>query len=646
MPRSEFTLAATALALAALMAGALAVTPGHWLLVLLALACGLAWLCRCRSLSWRHGGALLLLLLALAAGSSWRSQASPPQRDPLLAVLNDASMEAPQQIEAVLLADSRTLGERCQALLAVERVNGRPVSGRTELQIQPCEQGLEQGWRIAAEGRLRQPAPAAHPLVPGAAERLAAQGVHTQFRAEAFRLLSQQWTPLADARRRIAAQLQRWAGPREGSLLAALVLGSAQVSVPSELRDAFRVAGLSHALAASGFHLSVLLGTTLALVRSFPVAVRLGGGGLAMASFLALAGGQPSVVRAVLMGAAALLIREGGGRSRPLGVLLITLVLMLLIHPAWARSIGFQLSAAATAGLVISAGPIEAWLAERVPRGCLGWLPAALSVPLAALLWTLPLQLLHFGSTPLYALVANLLAAPLLAPLTLAAMALALTLLILPAGLAALLLPWLIWPVAKLAGLLIALVLWISTWPYAQLLTGRPQPWVVLLLLLGLLPWCLPALARLRWRALPLVLLAVIVQASVQLKDGLVVVGQWGRHWVLARHQGRAALVSSHGDGLSCALARRLSEAHGHRRLDWVAVLDPVASSQQRCWRSLARTVLAEHQGQSPLQPGQRLASAGLELGAEVDAVATRALWLRAGAQRLRLQRATGRPLQ
>jgi hypothetical protein len=42
MPRSEFTLAATALALAALMAGALAVTPGQWLLVVLALACGLA----------------------------------------------------------------------------------------------------------------------------------------------------------------------------------------------------------------------------------------------------------------------------------------------------------------------------------------------------------------------------------------------------------------------------------------------------------------------------------------------------------------------------------------------------------------------------------------------------------------------------
>ena len=62
-------------------------------------------------------------------------------------------------------------------------------------------------------------------------------------------------------------------------------------------------------------------------------------------------GGQPSVVRAVLMGASALFIRESDQRSRGVGVLLLTLILMLLFRPAWAHSIGFQLSAAATAGL-------------------------------------------------------------------------------------------------------------------------------------------------------------------------------------------------------------------------------------------------------------------------------------------------------
>ena len=85
----------------------------------------------------------------------------------------------------------------------------------------------------------------------------------------------------------------------------------------------------------------------------------------------------------------------------------------------------------------------------------------------------MPLQLLHFGPTSLYAPVANLLTAPLLAPLTLSAM-----------GLAVMALPYsllvvLAWHVQQLAGLLIALVHWISHWPAAQLLTGHPKPWVV-----------------------------------------------------------------------------------------------------------------------------------------------------------------------
>ena len=108
-----------------------------------------------------------------------------------------------------------------------------------------------------------------------------------------------------------------------------------------------------------------------------------------MAVFLALAGGQPSVVRAVLMGAAALLIRERGSRVQSLGVLLSSLVVMLLLNPAWARSIGFQLSAAATAGLVLSAQPLEQWLLQHGSQRCsqrwMTVLAPALSVPMAAL---------------------------------------------------------------------------------------------------------------------------------------------------------------------------------------------------------------------------------------------------------------------
>ena len=103
-----------------------------------------------------------------------------------------------------------------------------------------------------------------------------------------------------------------------------------------------------------------------------------------MALFLALAGAQASVVRAVLMGAAALLIGESGHRSRQLGVLVITLVAMLLANPAWGRSIGFQLSAAATAGLLISADPLEQWIVLHWPQ-FLHRLAPAFAIPLAAL---------------------------------------------------------------------------------------------------------------------------------------------------------------------------------------------------------------------------------------------------------------------
>ena len=137
-------------------------------------------------------------------------------------------------------------------------------------------------------------------------------------------MLNRPWTPIADLRRQIADRLQAAAGAERGGVLAALVLGSAQVQLPDELRQAFRVAGLSHALAASGFHLSVLLGAALAVGRCLGRSLRLALAALALLIFLLCAGAQPSVVRAVLMGATALLIRESGERSRGFGAVSYT----------------------------------------------------------------------------------------------------------------------------------------------------------------------------------------------------------------------------------------------------------------------------------------------------------------------------------
>ena len=631
------------LMLAAQLGAALSQGIQHWCVLLVGLAGSVVLICRRFALPGWKLFVLVVVLCGLLLRSSTGQEAMPTPLDPLQLVPSDSDQK-PLVIEGRAIADAPVRRGRCQALLQVNHLSGQVRDGRTELVVDPCFQMLRKGRLVRAQGQLVTPAIANHPLLPNPAKRLAARGSWTQFRTKQVELIHQDHTPLADGRRQIAAQFQDLAGEHSGGLLAALVLGGAQVELSSELREAFRVAGLSHALAASGFHLSVLLGAMLALTRRGGMPLRLGAGVGAMAVFLALAGGQPSVVRAVLMGATALLIRERGSCAQPLGVLLSTLVVMLLLNPAWARSIGFQLSAAATAGLVLSSQPLEQWLLQRCPQHWMRVLAPALSVPVAALLWTLPLQILHFGSVPLYSLVSNLIAAPLLAPLTLAAMTLALLILMLPTAIASVVMPVLVWPVQQLALLLIALVGWMSGWPHAQLLTGHPQPWVVLLVVLALLPWALPSLQRWRLRGCLLLLLATLMQASVQLSDEVVMVRQWGRQWLMARHQGRAALMSSHGDLLSCQLAQQLGHGYGHPRLDWVLVMDPVASDHSRCWTELAHTVRAEHQGEPPLLPGQRLQSPGLmlrPLGGQ-----DRRWYLRVNGQSHRLRQSSGGALR
>jgi len=179
------------------------------------------------------------------------------------------------------------------------------------------------------------------------------------------------------------------------------------------------------------------------------------------------------------------------------------------------------------------------------------------------------------------------------------------------------------------------MVRWISHWPAARLLTGHPQPWVVALQVIGLLPWLLPDGARWRRMGLVPVLMAVLVDGRVQLADGVVAVERGRQHWLLARHQGRAALVSMSAGASSCRMARRLADVHGHGRLDWVMLLDPVASEVMACWQGLAHRVVAPHQGRAGLAMGQRLRSEGLSL--ELLADRGQPMLLRIGQLRWRL---------
>ena len=555
---------------------------------------------------------LLLALLLLRVGWLAFTPLQPAAGDPVLQ-LQAAAGPLELTLRGTLLSDPVPSGDGCRALLQL------PV-GRTELRFKQCP-ALQQGWRLQVHGRLRRPQVSPHPLLAAPAERLARQGSFSQLQVQDFEVLQRAPTPVADLRRRMAQALVQHAGPNNGSVLAALVLGSAVVPVPAELREAFRAAGLSHALAASGFHLSVLLGVVLPLGKRLPRLGRLTLAAAAMGLFVLLAGPQPSVLRAVLMGGLALGVVECGYRGRPLGILAASALVLLLARPDWLLDVGFQLSVVATAALVVSARPLELGLRRWLP----GWLAVATAVPLAASLYTLPLQLLHFGVVPLYAVPANLVVAPLLTPLTLGAMALACLAVILPP-----LLPLVTAPVAWLSNGLVAVVKLFAALPMAQWQLGRPAPGLVLLFTVALLALAWPALAR-RWRLLggALFALVVAVQFSLLSADQLLLVHQGRLDLLVARHQGRAVLVSSSGDGFSCSQASQLARGLGVQRYDWALLLDPLAPEQPHCWQGQAGLVMASADGSLPFQPGQRLASPGLS--AAPVAIESRAIQLQLG---------------
>jgi competence protein ComEC len=204
------------------------------------------------------------------------------------------------------------------------------------------------------------------------------------------------------------------AGPR--GLLPGLVVGDTS-RMPSDLINDFRTSGLTHLVAVSGANVAIVVGFVLltarwlgARGRWLPVL-----GVLATAGFVVLARPQPSVLRAAVMGAVALLALATGRRRTSLAALGAAVLLLVLIDPWLARSYGFALSTLATAALVVLA---PGWTAALRSRGLPAGIAAAVAVPLAAQAVCGPVVAMLAGQVSLVAVLANLLAAPAVAPAT------------------------------------------------------------------------------------------------------------------------------------------------------------------------------------------------------------------------------------
>lgn len=215
--------------------------------------------------------------------------------------------------------------------------------------------------------------------------------------------------------RRHAIEQLNALGEGETAALVTAMLTADTAALPAGLRTALSAAGISHLLAVSGLHLSILLavcgrlGDLLLWSRRRRAILS----GLCCLTMMVLAGFSASVLRAALMAGLALGAPLRGRRGDGLTGLGFAAAVILILNPAAVWELGFLLSCGATLGILLLARPLgRLWPAAHRSRwGSLLWESA--SVSLAAQLGTLPIAALSFGYLPAYSILTNLLVLPL-----------------------------------------------------------------------------------------------------------------------------------------------------------------------------------------------------------------------------------------
>ncbi|SFB99975.1 competence protein ComEC [Streptomyces aidingensis] len=212
-------------------------------------------------------------------------------------------------------------------------------------------------------------------------------------------------------------------------LLPALVVGDTS-RLPADLQEAVRAADMAHLIVVSGAHLTLILAVLIGRPARASRAER---GGLApllglelrttallglgvVAGFVVLCRPGPSVLRAAVCGAIALLAVATGRRRSLLPALAAAVLLLVLYDPGGhARSFGFLLSVAATGSLLTLA---PRWSDALRRRGIPARLAEGLAAAGAAQVVCAPIVVVFAGRVSLVAIPCNLLAEPAFAPAT------------------------------------------------------------------------------------------------------------------------------------------------------------------------------------------------------------------------------------
>lgn len=197
-------------------------------------------------------------------------------------------------------------------------------------------------------------------------------------------------------------------------MIKALLFGQRQ-EISDELYDNYKAAGVVHILAVSGLHVGILMLIFELLfnplkflsfgkpLKTFSVVVLLW-------CFAVLTGLSPSVTRAVLMFSLFSIARGIQRPSNSLNTLCLSAFILLVIDSKLLWNIGFQLSYAAVAAIIIIKPQLDKWIVFK--NKLLNYFLELFKVSVAAQLGVFPLSIYYFHQFPSLFFLANLAVIP------------------------------------------------------------------------------------------------------------------------------------------------------------------------------------------------------------------------------------------
>lgn len=197
----------------------------------------------------------------------------------------------------------------------------------------------------------------------------------------------------------------------------ALLLGE-RSEVDYQTDTAFKVSGISHIIAVSGLHVSILFSLIYLIAGKRRVLTALLGIPVILL-FAAVAGFTPSITRACLMQVLMMLALLFDKEYDPPTALAFAALSMLVMRPMVVTSASFQMSVGCMAGIFLFYDSIRSWLNNlsfwknwkgRSPKIRLkNWLCSGIAVTLSAQFFTVPLVAYYFGTISLVGILTNLL---------------------------------------------------------------------------------------------------------------------------------------------------------------------------------------------------------------------------------------------